>query len=143
MIDQITVFLENRKGRLASLCRCLADAGINMEALTIADTSDYGVARILCSDPARARETLEKWGYRAITTKVAAFAVPNRPGGLAELLEAIDGLDMNIEYGYCFSLKGDQAVDVLKITEADEADEAIAAIEAAGFKSLSIEDIVH
>ena len=141
MIDQITVFLENSEGRLASLCRTLADAEVNMQALSIADTTDYGVVRIICDDPKKAVEVLDEQNYRAVATKVSAIGVPNVPGGLAKLLETLDALNLNIEYGYCFSLHEDFAVDVLKIRGAEKASEAAEAIEAAGFKLLSQEDL--
>lgn len=142
MIDQITVFLENSEGRLGALCRTLADADVNMCALTIADTTDYGVVRIICDDPARALEVLAAADYRAVATKVAAIGVPNEAGGLAKLLDTLDSLNKNIEYGYCFSVNGDMAVDVLKIRGADEGDEASKVVVAAGFKLLSLEDLV-
>ena len=138
MIDQLTVFLENSEGRLAALCRVLADAKVNMYALTIADTTDYGIVRIICDDPEKAVNALSEQDYRAVVTKVAAIGVPNEPGGLAKLLDLLDELDINIEYGYCFSIKDDMAVDVLKIHGADE---AVAAIEAAGFKLLDASDL--
>ena len=138
MIEQITVFLENAEGRLAKMVRCMADAGVNMSALTIADTSEYGVVRIVCDKPAEAVAALDEGGFRAIATKVLAVAVPNRPAGLAELLSVLDENDLNIEYGYCFSLRADLAVDVLKIAEAERASEVIAA---AGFKLLELEDL--
>ena len=141
MIDQITVFLENSEGRLAALCRTLADADINMHSLVIADTTDYGVVRIICDDPIRALEVLDDADYRAISTKVAAIGVPNEPGGLAKLLDILDELDQNIEYGYCFSINGNMAADVLKISGAKEASEAAKAIEAAGFKLLTQADL--
>ena len=141
MIEQITVFLENSEGRLAALCRTLADASVNMSALTIADTTDYGVVRIICDEPRYAVEVLTKADYRAIATKVSAIQVPNRPGGLAELLETLDALNLNIEYGYCFSLNGEFAVDVLKIHGETEAADAAKAIETAGFKLLTQEDV--
>ena len=141
MIDQLTVFLENTEGRLAKLCRALADADVNMKALTIADTAEYGVVRIICDDPARARDELQEKGWRAMVTKVAAIEVANRPGGLADRLGVLDDLDIPVEYGYCFSLSGDMACDVLKISGAEEASAAAQAIEAAGFKLLKQEDI--
>ena len=142
MIDQITVFLENSEGRLAALCRTLAWANINMQSLVIADTADYGVVRIICNDPARALDVLNAADYRAISTKVAAIGVPSEPGGLAKLLAKLDQLDQNIEYGYCFSLNGDMAVNVLKISGAKEASDAAKALEAEGFKLLSQADIM-
>ena len=79
MIDQITVFLENKEGRLASLTRAMGDAGINMHALTIADTSDYGLVRIIADKPQAAVAALTEAGYRASLTKVSAIAVPTSP----------------------------------------------------------------
>ena len=98
MIEQITVFLENSEGRLAALCRTLADANVNMHSLVIADTTDYGVVRIICDDPARALEVLGQADYRAISTKVAAIGVPNVPGGLAKLLDKLDDQELREWY---------------------------------------------
>ena len=141
MVDQITVFLENSEGRLAALCRTLGWAGINMHSLVIADTADYGVVRIICDDPAHALDVLNSADYRAISTKVAAIGVPNEPGGLARLLAILDELGLNIEYGYCFSINGEYAVDVLKISGETKAAEAVKVLEEAGFKLLSQEDL--
>ena len=141
MIDQITVFLENSEGRLAALCRTMADANINMHSLVIADTTDYGVVRIICDDPARALEVLNAADYRAISTRVAAIGVPNVPGGLAKLLDMLDELNENIEYGYCFAINGEMAADVFKISGAKEASDAAKKLEAAGFKLLTQDDL--
>lgn len=141
MIDQITVFLENSEGRLAALCRCLGDAGINMHALSVADTADFGIVRIIADKPQQAVEVLNGNDYRAAITQVAAIGVPNTPGGLADLLDVLDGLDLNIEYGYCFSLREGQAVDVLKIRGAEQNSEAARTITEAGFQLLSQQDI--
>ena len=137
MISQLTVFLENEKGRLASACRTIADAGLNMSALFVADTADFGVARIFCDRPQAAAEALKAAGYRATTTEVLAVRVPNRPGGLADLLEFLNSHDVNIEYGYCFLAGEENAVDVLKVS--DPSVEALLAD--AGFESLAHEDI--
>ena len=141
MIDQITVFLENSEGRLLALCRALADADIDMSALTIADTTDYGVVRIICGEPARACEVLAAADFRVLTTKVSAIEVPNEPGGLARLLETLAELNLNIEYGYCFSVGNDTAVDVFKINGETQAAGAVEALEAAGFKTFTQEDL--
>ena len=142
MVEQITVFLENAEGRLAALCRTLADSNVNMSALTIADTTDYGVVRIICDDPAKALEVLNTADFRAVATKVSAIAVPNEPGGLAKLLETLDSLKLNIEYGYCFSVGESKAVDVLKIRGEAQAADAAKALQEAGFAMLSQEDLV-
>ena len=141
MIKQLNVFLEKSEGRLEALVRTLGDADINMNALTIADTSDYGLVRIICSDPDRAGQVLNDNGFRAMVSKVSAIEVPNRPGGLADLFTTLSGLNLNIEYGYCFSINHDKAVDVLKIRDAEEASEAADALEAAGFTVLSEADL--
>ena len=141
MIDQLTAFLENTEGRLAKLCRALADADVNMKALTIADTAEYGVVRIICDDPARARDELQEKGWRAMVTKVAAIEVANRPGGLADLLGVLDDLDIPVEYGYCFSTKGDRAVDILKVKVSSEADRAVQKLEEAGFRVLTQSEV--
>lgn len=134
MIDQLTVFLENRKGRLAALCRVLGDAGISMNALTIADTERYGVVRIITSDPGRARQVLTDHGFRASLTSVLAVEVPDVAGGLATLLEAFETFDVNIEYAYCFSSSDGKAIDVLRV---DDEETAKTAVEAAGYQLLS------
>lgn len=141
MVDQLTVFLENEEGRLAKLCRALADAGINMDALTLMDTPEYGVVRILCANPSAARDELNKRGYRASITKVSLIKLPDRPGSLADLLGILDDLDIPVEYGYCFQVAGDYAVDALKISDPAAASKATFAIEGAGFKVLSLEDL--
>lgn len=137
MISQLTVFLQNEKGRLASACRTIADAGINMHALFLADTQDFGVARIFCDTPDKACERLSEAGYRATVTPVIAVRVPNVPGGLASLLEFCDEDDMNVEYGYCFSVGDERAIDVLKI----EGPDAEAKLAAGGFDIVEPEEI--
>jgi hypothetical protein len=138
MLDQVTVFLENDKGRLSALTRVLSDADINMYALTIAETSDYGLVRIVCNKPEEAVKALRAADMRASVTEVVAVTVPNRPGGLAELLQKFEELDLNIDYGYCFSVAGEEAVDVLKGSDAKRASEALAA---AGYRLVTSEDL--
>jgi hypothetical protein len=137
MIDQITVFLENEKGHLAALCRTLGDAGISMHALTVADTTDYGVARIIADKPAEAKAALDKADFRAILTRVYAIGVPDEPGALARLLEVFDGAQINVEYAYCFAGK-DEAIDILRI-EASEGIETL--VVKAGCRLLSPSDL--
>ncbi|MEA5019645.1 MAG: amino acid-binding protein [Gordonibacter sp.] len=138
MISQLTVFLENEKGRLAAACRTIADAGINMHALNIADTADFGVVRMLTDTPEAAAETLRQAGYRASVTSVLAVRVSNIPGGLASLLEFMDTQKANIEYGYCFSVNEGIAIDVLKVDGDSGIEEKLTA---AGFEPVRPEDI--
>ena len=138
MISQLTVFLENEKGRLAAACRAVSDAGINMHALNLADTADFGVARMLTDTPEAAAEALRGQGYRATVTPVLGVRVPNVPGGLAALLEFMDEQDANVEYGYCFSVNADFAVDVLKVDCTDDLEQKLTE---AGFAPVRPEDI--
>lgn len=138
MISQLTVFLQNEKGRLAAACRAISDAGINMHSLFLADTQDFGVVRLLVDHPKQAAEALCNAGYRATITPVTAVRVPNRPGGLAELLEFMDSENVNVEYGYCFSVGEDYAIDVLKTDEDAQLEEKLVK---AGFNPVSPEEI--
>ncbi len=137
MIEQLSVFLENDKGRLARMARELADAGINMHDLFVADTSDFGIVRVFCDTPRRAVQVLREAGYRAAITEVLAVRVPNRQGGLAELLEFLDAEHVNIEYGYCFSMGDDVAIDVLKV----ENGEIEATLSQAGFDIVEAKEV--
>lgn len=137
MISQLTIFLQNKEGRLASACRTLGEAGVNMHALCIADTRDFGVVRIICDTPKKACAQLTEAGFRATQVPVVAVKVGNEPGGLAKLLELLDGKGMNVEYGYCFALEGAGAVDVLKIS--DEAVELV--LKEAGYEVLTPADL--
>ena len=138
MIEQLTVFLENEKGRLAAACQTLADAGINMHALNLADTADFGVVRMLCDTPEAASGALKAAGYRAAVTPVLGVRVPNVPGGLARLLSFMDEQEANIEYGYCLSVNDDVAIDVLKVDGDSGIEEKLTA---AGFEPVRPEDI--
>ena len=138
MISQLTVFLQNEKGRLAAACRAISDAGINMHSLFLADTQDFGVVRLLVDHPKQAAEALRNAGYRATITPVTAVRVPNRPGGLAELLDFIDSENVNVEYGYCFSVGEGYAIDVLKTDEDAQLEEKLVK---AGFNPVSPEEI--
>ena len=109
MLSQLTVFMQNKEGRLASLCQALADADINMHSLYVADTSDYGVVRIFCDFPQKARKVLNQEGFRASIIPVIGVKVPNVKGGLANLLSFLDKAEVNNEY----------AIDVLKVDDPD------------------------
>lgn len=136
MIDQLTVFIQNIEGRLASLCRALGNAGIQMHSLVLADTTDYGIARIICDDPEGALDAISSNGFIANLTKIVAVEVSDVPGSLAALLEALDAAHINIEYSYCFSHADLGAVFAFK---ADES--AIAALEGAGYTVLHPSDL--
>jgi hypothetical protein len=134
MIEQVSVFLENREGRLAELCRTLGDAGIDMRALMIADTEEFGVVRVVCDTPRKAAALLDEKGFSATVTPVIAIEIPDRPGGLADVLDALRAKDLSVEYAYCFvEPSGAAAVDIFKV-DAPGAENAMAQ---AGFRVLS------
>ena len=135
MIKQLTVFLANEKGRLTAMCKTLGDAGINMHALTVADTADYGIARIICDKPEEAVIALKEASFTAATTEVVGVKVSDKPGSVAAAFAALEEADINVEYCYCFAADG-AAVDALKAPK-----EAIAVLQAAGFETVSQEDI--
>ena len=136
MIDQVSVFLENRPGHLAELARTLADAGVNMRALMVADTEQFGVVRIICDDPQRAKTVLEGAGFGASITRVLAVEMPDRPGGLAEVLEALGREGINVEYAYAFvEPSAKAAIDIFRVDD----DRAPDVLRAAGIKVVGAE----
>jgi hypothetical protein len=109
-----------------------------MQALTVADTAQYGVVRIIADAPGKAYETLGEKGFRVSLTKVFAVEVSNCAGGLAALLDALDAARLNVEYAYCFATNGSKAIDILRIENHTEAEQVIAN---AGFRILSHEEL--
>lgn len=139
MIQQLSVFLENRSGRAAEMAGLLGKAGHNMRALMIADTAEYGVARILCDRPLAAREILQSAGFGVSLTRVVAVEVPDRPGGLADVLDLFGREGLNIEYAYGFvEPQGTGAIQVFRLEEPERGADALAA---EGFRLLAAADI--
>ena len=137
MVSQVTVFLENKPGRLAKVCRELANAGINMHSLYLADTTDFGVVRLLCDTPNAAVDALKAAGWRASLTQVLGVRLADEAGSLAKLLEFLDDANINVEYGYCISTEGNVAVDILKVSS----ESAEQKLEEAGFTLAKPEEI--
>ena len=100
--EQISVFLENRAGRLAEVTRSLREAGINIRALSLADTSDFGILRLIVSEPEKAKEILKDRGFTLGRTSVVAVQVNDQPGGLDSILELVSENGINVEYMYAF-----------------------------------------
>ena len=101
-VEQISVFLENKAGRLAEVTRILGEAGINIRALSLADTTDFGILRLIVDQYDRAREVLKEKGFTVGKTEVVAVEVPDRPGGLALVLQVLARAGINVEYMYAF-----------------------------------------
>jgi hypothetical protein len=123
---QLSVFIENRPGHLIVPCRLLAAAGINIVALSLAETQKYGILRLIVRDWQKAKEVLEANGFRVSVTEVLAVQVEDRPGGLVAVLEPIVAAGLNVEYMYAFATKrGDEAVLVFRFEDPDAALQAL------------------
>jgi hypothetical protein len=126
-IHQLSVFVENKPGHLRAPCKVLADAGINLATLSLADTKQYGILRLIIRDWQRAKTVLEAAGFVVNVTEVLAVEVPDRPGGLTDVLKVVELAGINVEYMYAFAGKhGSQAVLVFRF---DDVDAAIRALE--------------
>lgn len=129
-IHQLSMFLENKPGRLSEPCRLLAEADINILTLSVADTQQFGILRLIVRDWEKAKEVLEASGCVVNVTEVVATEVEDKPGGLAAVLEIIENAELNIEYMYAFTFRsGDRAVIVFRF---DNPDLAIAALQSKG-----------
>ena len=136
---QISVFLENKSGRLAEVTQTLAKADVNIRALSLAETIDYGVLRLIVNKPKQAKEALTGSGFIVTETEVIAVEMPDRPGALATLVEVVTRKGLNIEYCYAFVAKrGDNAVVILRL---DDAEAALSALEGGGAHVLSAAEL--
>jgi hypothetical protein len=138
-LQQISVFLENKKGRLAEVTSLLGGEGINIRALSLADTADFGVLRLIVNDPERCFDVLKAARFVVQRTDVIAVEVDDRPGGLHRILGIFDTHDVNIEYMYAFvEKKADRAIVIIRV---DQTERAIEVLQAEGVTVLSAEVI--
>jgi hypothetical protein len=121
-IKQLSVFLENKPGRLSVPCKALAKAGISILTLSLADTRQFGIMRLIIKEWEKARQILEDAGCVVNITEVTAIEVEDRPGGLAKVLEIIEQAGMNLEYMYAFTFGSkDKAIIVFRFDDPDTA----------------------
>jgi len=138
-VRQISIFLENKIGRLAEITQVLGDRGINIRALAIADTTEFGILRMIVDKPQEAYESLEKKGLTVSQTKVIVVEVEDKPGGLAEVMAILGRASINVEYLYAFvAPKGKNALVVLKVKKLKD---TIDLLKAQKIKILSAEEI--
>ena len=138
-LEQISVFMENRPGSLAEITGVLARADVNIRALSLADTADFGILRLVVNQPAAARRALKDNGFTVGTTTVLALGIPDRPGGLWGILQVLAAAALNVEYMYAFVQKsGENAVVIFRF---DEPERAAKALQDAGVRVLSGEDV--
>lgn len=138
-IRQISIFLENKPGQLSAICRDLADAEINIATLSLADTTDFGIVRMIVDNHDKARESLTAKGHVVNISQVVAVCVPDRPGGMADVMQVLDRAGVNIEYSYAFAFhKGEKAVLVFRFSDNAKAEEAL---KAAGYITLTEKEV--
>jgi len=138
-VEQISIFLENKSGRLAEVTEILARNNINLRALSLADTADFGIFRLIVNDPSGAASLLKKNGFTVGMNEVVAVAVPDRPGGLAGILGTLQGKNINVEYMYAFVQKCEG--NAVLIFRFDDTDKAIDALRQGNFTVLSGEEM--
>ncbi|WP_295447923.1 amino acid-binding protein [uncultured Thiodictyon sp.] len=138
-LQQLSLFLENRPGRLGAPLEAIAAAGINLMTLSLADTAQFGILRLIVREWEQARQVLEDAGWVVNLTEVVAVDLLDRPGGLAQALKVLESAGLNIEYLYAFSLRrGDKAILIFRF---DDPDQAITVLKAAGLHVVDAEEL--
>lgn len=139
MAIQISVFIENKEGRIKKAIDTLANAGVNIRALSVGDTTKYGILRLIVSDNEKAIKSLEDDGFIVKESEVIVIAVPDKPNGLNSTLAILDNADINLEYIYAFvSSNPDEAIVAMKV---EDTQKAISVFEKNNAKILSEEDL--
>jgi len=139
MVKQLSIFVQNRSGKLASSLGVLRDSGIDIRALTIADTPDFGILRLLVDDPAKAEAVLQENGFLVQSTDVVVVPVRDERGGLASLLEPMAEAGVNIEYMY--SLIARDAKDAYMVFRVSDNAAFLAMLDAKGLKYVGPEEL--
>jgi len=125
-LNQLSVFLENQPGRLSEPCKVLADAGVNILTISLADTEQFGILRLIVPDWQKAKEALEKAQCVVNVTEVVAVEVEDKPGGLQNVLQAMEESQLNIEYMYAFTFRREnKAIIVFRFEDPDTAVELL------------------
>jgi hypothetical protein len=138
-VEQISIFIENKSGRLAEVSSVLGKEGINIRALSLADTSDFGILRLIVDKTDLANEKLKANGFTVSKTEVVAVEVPDQPGGLANILKVLDAAKVNVEYMYAFVERN--AGNAVIIYRFDDTDSAIRILQENGITVLGGEHV--
>jgi len=139
MIKQISVFLENKSGRLAAVTKVLGLNDIDISALSIADTTDFGILRLIVNKPDMAEKALNENGFTVSITEVIAISIPDKPGGLATALEVLQNESISIEYTYAFV--GKREGEALVILRTDNQQKAMEVLKKNNIKVLTEEEV--
>ena len=128
VVSQISVFVENKQGSLSSVTGILAAAGVDIRAFTVADTTDFGILRMIVNDPDRAVEALREGGIAVTKTAVLAVALQDEPGAMHKVMTVLSDNDISVEYGYAFiSRRKETAYILVKVSEIERAAEILIA----------------
>jgi len=138
-VQQISIFVENKSGRLAEVANALANYGINIRALSLADTADFGILRLIVNDPEKATDVLRNSGFTISQNEVVAVEMPDRSGGLAGILNALRSQNINVEYMYAFVQKSEG--NAVLIFRFDEIEKAVDTLRKAGIRILGEEEV--
>ena len=140
-VRQISVFIENELGRIYEVARLLGDNNLNIRALSLADTSDFGIIRLIVNDPGKAHDVLKAANFTVGINEVVAIVIPDVPGGLADILGFLNDSQINVEYMYAFvNNSGKDAVMVFRF---EDADIAVKALEKSQYTVLNEEKIFN
>jgi len=139
MAEQISIFIENKEGRLAEVTAILRDAGVNIRALSLADTTDFGVLRLIVNDNEKATSALRSQGFTVGKTRVLAVEVNDVPGGLNRVLDPLSEQDVNVEYMYAFA--NPQCKNAIMIFRFDDIEKAKTILTEQGIKVIDKEEI--
>ncbi|MCK5757796.1 MAG: acetolactate synthase [Clostridiales bacterium] len=139
LVKQISVFLENKEGRVAQVTQILSDSKINIRALSIADTTEFGILRLIVDKPEKAEKALKDEGFTVSITEVIAISIEDEPGGLAKALELLHENKISVEYIYAFISKTSHRANVILRVESCE--KAIESLETGGFLVLTANEV--
>ena len=139
--EQISIFIENKEGRLAEVTALLRDADVNIRALSLADTTDFGVLRLIVNNNERAEKALKKEGFTVGITQVLAVEVRDEPGGLNNILDPLSENEVNVEYMYAFA--NPQCKNAIMIFRFDDHDKALKILAEKNIKVISKEEICN
>lgn len=139
-ISQLSVFVENKQGSMSGIAEALAEAGIDIRALTIADTTDFGILRLIVRDPENAKKMLQEKNFVVTVNQVIGVEVPDRVGGLAQVLRILDDALINIEYMYDFlAIKEEKAYIIIRV---ENNAKTVELLQSHGIRCISDEDII-
>ena len=139
-MKQVSIFIENKTGSLSTVCKVLAEGGINLRALSIADTQDFGILRIIVENTEKTMEILKKNGYICKTNSVLAVEIPDQPGAMASIMDIVSVPGVSVEYAYAFASHkaNDSAYMIFRVSGYDKAKEVL---EEAGIHLLTKEEL--